>query len=733
MAQEFTRLARLATMLAGFAVLAACGGGGGGGLGDGGGGGGGSNPAPTVSLSASLNSIASGQTVTLTWSSSNATSCTASGGWSGARATSGTEATPALTAATTFTLTCTGSGGSSSASTTVSIIGPPAVTFTATQTALTENYSTTLAWNATNATSCTASNTGGGDFTGTKSAFGADATGPISADTSYTLTCTGPGGTDSASVNVTVSAPPAGQVVLFGKVTFDRLPFNATAEAGLNGSQPIVSPAREVLVDVTGGATVSTTTDAGGYYAVNVPVGASVQVNVRAQMQKTGAAPTWNFRVLNNFNSDALYTLVGSTAVPTVDVARNLHAASGWGGSSYTGTRAAAPFAILDTVYNTKQLILSADSTATFPDLDLYWSTQNRTANSPFCPDTGNIGTSFYFNDPSGNTEDGCTPSAPLPAGIYILGDYANGNGDTDEFDSHVIAHEFGHYFEDQFSRSDSIGGQHGGGDLLDLRVAFGEGWGNAFGAMSLNDPQYRDSSQGISQDFGFNLETGTTQGEGWFSEASVGEFLWDVFDNEAESGDGVALGFGPIYEVMTNEQVNTDALTSIFSFGAALRANTGSAVGTLLGREEINGSDAFGTGETNNGGDARALPVYDTITLNSPKNNVCSSSVDGNSDGNKLGNHRFLRFENNASRLVTITAQGATTAAGTTAATDPDILVFRRGMIELSGESATPGSETISQRTLASGTYILDVYDFDVFDAGATQPRCMTITISGN
>ena len=29
--------------------------------------------------------------------------------------------------------------------------------------------------------------------------------------------------------------------------------------------------------------------------------------------------------------------------------------------------------------------------------------------------------------------------------------------GDADEFDDHIIVHEWGHYFEDNFSRSDSV------------------------------------------------------------------------------------------------------------------------------------------------------------------------------------------------------------------------------------------------------------------------------------
>jgi len=75
---------------------------------------------------------------------------------------------------------------------------------------------------------------------------------------------------------------------------------------------------------------------------------------------------------------------------------------------------------------------------------------------------------------------------------IRILGDE---NNDTDEYDAHVVVHEFGHYFENSLSRADSIGGPHTQSDRLDARIAFGEGWGNALSGMILDDPVYRDSS----------------------------------------------------------------------------------------------------------------------------------------------------------------------------------------------------------------------------------------------
>ena len=101
-------------------LLTACGGGGGGGESTSGGGAGQATPAPTISLSPSSTSVVLNTSVTITWSTTNATSCTASGAWSGSKSTNGSEDVSISVAGDNiFSLSCTGSGGSSSASTTV--------------------------------------------------------------------------------------------------------------------------------------------------------------------------------------------------------------------------------------------------------------------------------------------------------------------------------------------------------------------------------------------------------------------------------------------------------------------------------------------------------------------------------------------------------------------------------------------------------------------------------------
>jgi hypothetical protein len=80
-----------------------------------------STPPPVVTISASPASVTAGQASTLTWSATNATSCTATNGWSGSKTVSGNQPTAALTANTTYELECVGPGGRGTASVTVSV------------------------------------------------------------------------------------------------------------------------------------------------------------------------------------------------------------------------------------------------------------------------------------------------------------------------------------------------------------------------------------------------------------------------------------------------------------------------------------------------------------------------------------------------------------------------------------------------------------------------------------
>ena len=75
--------------------------------------------APTVTLSANPTSISSGQSSTLTWSSTNATACTGTNFSTGDAISGSVTVTPSTT--TTYSVSCTGAVGSASASATVTL------------------------------------------------------------------------------------------------------------------------------------------------------------------------------------------------------------------------------------------------------------------------------------------------------------------------------------------------------------------------------------------------------------------------------------------------------------------------------------------------------------------------------------------------------------------------------------------------------------------------------------
>jgi len=82
-------------------------------------------PPPSVSVRANPSSITRGDASTISWSVSNATRCSASGGWTGNKSTAGGSQTVYPSASANFYLNCNGPGGSDSDRAYVSVSPPP--------------------------------------------------------------------------------------------------------------------------------------------------------------------------------------------------------------------------------------------------------------------------------------------------------------------------------------------------------------------------------------------------------------------------------------------------------------------------------------------------------------------------------------------------------------------------------------------------------------------------------
>ncbi len=240
--------------------------------------------APTATLSAAPNPVAAGASSNLSWSSTNAAACTASGGWAGALAASGTQSSGAVNAQTTYTLTCSGPGGTSPpAAVTVNVI--PTATLSVYPSVIAPGGSATLTWSSTNAAACTAS----GGWSGALGPGGTRSTGAVGTTTGYSLMCSGPGGaSSSASATLTVSSVPMSLSPRNAAITLTRTQqFTATVPGG--------GAATWSVDGIAGGDGTAGTIDASGLYtagSAGVHVIAATSVANSTQTATANAAVT---------------------------------------------------------------------------------------------------------------------------------------------------------------------------------------------------------------------------------------------------------------------------------------------------------------------------------------------------------------------------------------------------------------------------------------------------------
>lgn len=523
-----------------------------------------------------------------------------------------------------------------------------------------------------------------------------------------------------------------------GKAEFEFVPFAAGRLDYANSEfRPIRGATVQLIDNATQNVLATDVTDDAGDYVFSAVVGTEVFVRVRAELKRTGA-PSWDVEVRDNTSQTnldlgdrPLYVLDGTPFTATAGAQSvTLQAESGWTGSGYGNTRAAAPFSVLDTIYSSVQLVVSVDPDAVFAPLDAFWSVNNSPTigtNRNF--DTGELGTSFYRGDLDS---------------LFLLGE---ANVDTEEFDTHVVAHEWGHYFEDNLSRADSVGGSHSLNQRLDPRLAFGEGWGNAVSAMINGTPVYFDTGgNGQNGGFSFSLEDNrpNESTRGWYNEGSVQAVLYDLFDSNDDFGDSLSLGFGPIYDVLVNEQAAGTPFTTVHAFLKVFRDRNPASVtalGDMLAQQRIsNTADEYGVGETEAAGrPALVLPVYTEIQTDGTPVEVCSSNIfDPNADGNKLAIRQFLRFTVNTPGDYNFAVVTNNPPSGTQAS-DPDAFVFQATLVG-GGNSGVANREDFSITGMAAGEYVMEVYEWSYLNFDPTnfpplvQPdsqTCFDITIS--
>jgi hypothetical protein len=339
-----------------------------------------------------------------------------------------------------------------------------------------------------------------------------------------------------AAASLAAAGPAAAQTTLFrGTVLFEKVPASAT---GLRLDAPVRTPAAGVRVEVVASPSRrvlgSGFTDATGAYGISVELRGRQAVFVRALAQTENATVV---RVGDRME----FAMVAPTATATPRRAVTTHLLA------TDSSRIAGAFNIATTIARANALVQSAQPDVALPRVEIRW-------------DTAYVGGTFFRESESA---------------VFINGKRGE---DSDEYDDHVIAHEYGHFLMAAFSSDPSPGGDHGFGERLDPRLAWSEGWGNFFGAATTGASRYIDTGvirgkQGVLLQMDLEVDAPKDDVAGIWSEHSVGSALWDWFDAAGEEGDSVALGFPPLWTAFTGLARVPDAY--LLRFADVLGAQT--------------------------------------------------------------------------------------------------------------------------------------------------------------
>ncbi|MBI3892182.1 MAG: proprotein convertase P-domain-containing protein, partial [Candidatus Wallbacteria bacterium] len=289
-----------------------------------------------------------------------------------------------------------------------------------------------------------------------------------------------------------------------GTARFEKRPVT---DAGYGTS--FFSPCRfnQIEIVLTDNTVLGTSsTDASGNYSVTLPDQGQQTVFLRVY----AAQQSGNFRLLvaNNNTAQATHTARSQNQSLNTNLASTINI-------DIPVASAAGAFNIFDQGIKVQQRLFQQTGQVP-PRLTFFWQQ---------------------------GTADGTFFQASLNA-IFLL----NGTSDFDEYDDDVIIHETGHYVEANFSRDDSVGGQHAQSDShQDLRVAWSEGAAYWWSGAIQNKADQRDiTANGVSF---FEMETpsNASTATGGDNEVAVESVLWDIFDDASTTDSTPGVDDDPI------------------------------------------------------------------------------------------------------------------------------------------------------------------------------------------
>ncbi len=322
--------------------------------------------------------------------------------------------------------------------------------------------------------------------------------------------------------------------------------FNVRQVSGAGFGAEILGggiPWAEVQVlDANGSIIQCTETDGSGNFSFTAPRNQNLTVSINSRSFNSHAKVS----VLTAPGSDGVYSLSQSFSTATAAASINIGTLT----APATGTVMGGAFNIHSNIVRANDSLRffvcgsnSPPGCAGFsvaPKITAYWSK--------------GVNPSIYIgqSDPLSFYEVGADQ-------LYILGG-SNGDvdsSDTDHFDDAIITHEYGHFIEDHYARTDSPGGPHNGSNILDARLMWGEGWANFFSSAIRANKIYRDcygtplGTTGCflnydvdkNSNFGSAIDVPSASGEGNFHEFAITRALWDSVDPIRNIAGGATSG----------------------------------------------------------------------------------------------------------------------------------------------------------------------------------------------
>jgi len=731
----------------------------------GGGGGSSAPPPPTSSLSSSAADVRSGGTVTLQWSSSNATACTASGSsdWTGSVATSGSKTVP-VAQTTTFSISCSGSTApASSSSATVTAWSAPTATLTPNDAEILTNNTVELSWASQNTKSCK----GTAGIAESIALTGKQVSTSLTQTTTFSIECQNPvfdpvRATAQVTVSPTFDLTLTVQYETVGPSVLDESTTPATRRP--NFESPTRRPLTRGFTELrtsSGAAVPSRYTDKEGKVTFS---GLDPSRKYTPTLtSKTLTVDGVEIAVLNNRNPvntsaqtvrERYRPYENSSAEFTPDTRRVKQSITiviplGFDRDTkklVDSRRESGAYAIVDYVSTHQQFLSDARNSVSRgdqPNLSILWSPSNKGGGEAgvnrldegIVPSSGAFSASNYraldVNGVSRRTGAGAIISEP-----YI---YLSGSQDFEimEQDPLILIHEMVHYSQRWLMRKTTPAGSHSiFGEWQDFTLSLHEGVATGIPLMIAKSPiTERIRPQGTNfrvsrTDYSQVIEAST---QGWFQERTISSLKWKLFDPAGSTKLTPAQILAPYF---SSEWVNGPWVSNPWAFGTILKQQNPSLTGAIdqLGTDlkiTFAGNNVWGEQESvlGNRTFSQTFPVITRISTTGTTK-VCSTGKKG--EYNQLANRRYLRFDGDG---VTSRRYKVTGASGTIPlifVNSPRVSGIVPNSSSLStGSIVVPNGGTwgyIGECSVVSGQIIEDIDDF----CGKYEPpaeTCWTFT----